>query len=197
MAKLDEVDGSESDDLTVQAVRDRIQARPLAMWEKLGARDRETPAEEYRRLRLITLQTEREEVLRIRRAGTTEADVIEQVLSALDVEESMLDVATARAEELSAEPVATPTSTEGPCSHLAVAPADIDAGGETLCEDCIREGTTSVHLRICLSCAQVGCCDSSVGRHAERHFRQSGHLVMRSFEPGETWRWCYADERIG
>ncbi len=197
LAKLDEITGAESDDLTVQAVRDRIQARPLAMWEKLGAQDRETPAEEYRRLRLITLQTEREEVLRIRRAGTTEADVIEQVLAALDVEESMLDVATARSDELSEAPVATPTSTEGPCAHLAEAPPDIDARGETGCDDCAREGTTPVHLRICLECAEIGCCDSSVGRHAERHFRESGHLVMRSFEPGETWRWCYADERIG
>ena len=197
LAKLDEVIAEDSDDLTVQAVRDRIQARPLAMWEKLGARDRETPAEEYRRLRLITLQAEREEVLRIRRSGTTEADVIEQVLSALDIEESMLDLATERADELSEHAVVTPTSSEGPCTHLEEAPADIDAGGETGCGDCVREGTTPVHLRICLACAQVGCCDSSVGRHAERHFRESGHLVMRSFETGEDWRWCYADERIG
>ena len=61
----------------------------------------------------------------------------------------------------------------------------------------MREGTVTVHLRICLTCANVGCCDSSVGRHAERHFKDSGHLVMRSFESGEDWRWCYVDERIG
>ena len=197
LARLDEVTGAESDDLTVQAVRDRIEARPLAMWEKLGAQDRETPAEEYRRLRLITLQTEREEVLRIRGAGTAEADVIEQVLSALDIEESMLDIATEHADELSEHPVATPTSAEGPCEHLEEAPADVNGGGATTCDDCLREGTTPVHLRICLACAKVSCCDSSVGRHAERHFRDEGHLVMRSYEPGEEWRWCYVDERIG
>ncbi len=197
LTKLDEVTGPDSDDPTVQAVRSRILDRPMAMWEKLGAQDRETPAEEYRRLRLLTLQAERDEVLRIRGSGTAEADVIEQVLGMLDIEESMLDVATEYSDELSEQPVATPTSVEGPCLHLDEAPRDVDAEGETRCEDCVREGTSPVHLRICISCANVGCCDSSVGRHAERHFRQSGHLVMRSFEPGEDWRWCYADERIG
>jgi CPA1 family monovalent cation:H+ antiporter len=54
-----------------------------------------------------------------------------------------------------------------------------------------------VHLRICLGCGNVGCCDSSVGRHASRHFTQTLHPVMRSLEPGESWRWCYLDERIG
>lgn len=197
LAKLDELTGPASDDATVQSVRQRIQDRPLAMWEKLGARDRETPAEEYRRLRLETLQAERDEVLRIRSAGTVEADVIEQVLNALDVEESMLDVATEHYDELFEAPVSTPATVEGPCEHLEDAPAGIETNGATGCEDCVREGTTPVHLRVCLTCANVGCCDSSVGRHAERHFRESGHLVMRSFESGEDWRWCYSDERIG
>ena len=76
-------------------------------------------------MRLITLQAEREEVLRIRRTGNTEADVIEQVLSMLDIEESMLDLASERAEDMSEEPVATPTALEGPCSHLQTAPADV------------------------------------------------------------------------
>ena len=53
-----------------------------------------------------------------------------------------------------------------------------------------------MHLRICLACGNVGCCDSSAGRHAERHFHTT-HPVMRSFEPGESWRWCYVDERLG
>ena len=125
LAKLDEIARDEHDDETVQSVRDRISARPHAMWEKLGARDRETPAEQYRRLRLVTLQAEREEVLRIRRAGTVEADVVEQVLAMLDIEESMLDLANERSEELSEQPVATPTAAEGPCGHLEAAPADI------------------------------------------------------------------------
>ena len=76
-------------------------------------------------------------------------------------------------------------------------PENIDPNGPGICLDCVREGTRTVHLRICLSCGNVGCCDSSVGRHASRHFDHTTHPVMRSFEPGESWRWCYFDERIG
>jgi uncharacterized UBP type Zn finger protein len=62
------------------------------------------------------------------------------------------------------------------------------------CEECLRTGSTWVHLRLCLSCGHVGCCDSSPGRHATRHFHQSSHPVMASFEPGERWAWCFIDE---
>ncbi len=54
-----------------------------------------------------------------------------------------------------------------------------------------------VHLRLCLACGHVGCCDSSVGRHADRHFHTSDHPVIRSFETGEAWRWCFVDEVLG
>ena len=57
--------------------------------------------------------------------------------------------------------------------------------------------TTPVHLRMCLGCGNVACCDSSAGRHASRHFKESGHPVMRSIEPGEEWRWCYVDDLLG
>src|SRR3982751_88885 len=62
------------------------------------------------------------------------------------------------------------------------------------CEDCLAAGTEWLHLRLCLGCGHVGCCDSSPGRHATGHFRQTGHPVMASFEPGERWAWCYVDE---
>jgi monovalent cation/hydrogen antiporter len=197
LAKLDEATADNPDDESIQLVRDRILSRPHAMWEKLGARGQETPAEEYRRLRLLTLYAEREEVLRIRGTSSVEADVIEQVLAMLDIEESMLDLSNERAEELSEVPVTTPIAVEGPCEHLDAAPADVSTDGEQGCPDCKRDGTSWVHLRVCLSCAHIGCCDSSTARHAERHFRESGHTVMRSFETGEDWRWCYVDERIG
>jgi len=61
------------------------------------------------------------------------------------------------------------------------------------CEECLKNGTTWVHLRICLICGHVGCCDSSPHRHATRHFMQTGHPIIQSFEPGEDWRWCYID----
>ena len=62
------------------------------------------------------------------------------------------------------------------------------------CEDCLRIGSTWVHLRLCLTCGHVGCCDSSQHRHARRHFRDEGHPIIKSLEPGEDWRWCFIDE---
>ena len=61
------------------------------------------------------------------------------------------------------------------------------------CEECLRDGTTWVKLRMCLVCGHVGCCDSSVGKHATGHFNETAHPVMQSAEPGESWRWCYID----
>ena len=63
-----------------------------------------------------------------------------------------------------------------------------------VCEDCVKIGDDWVHLRLCMSCGHVGCCDSSKNRHATRHFQHTGHPLVRSLEPGERWIWCYADE---
>jgi uncharacterized UBP type Zn finger protein len=62
------------------------------------------------------------------------------------------------------------------------------------CEDCLRTGGRWVHLRICLSCGHVGCCDSSPNKHATAHYRESAHPIVQSFERGEDWRWCYVDK---
>jgi uncharacterized UBP type Zn finger protein len=80
------------------------------------------------------------------------------------------------------------------CTHLEKVeitelPAEV-AG----CEDCLREGGVWLHLRICLSCGHVGCCDDSPHRHATAHEHASGHPLIRSLEPGEDWTWCYLDE---
>lgn len=61
------------------------------------------------------------------------------------------------------------------------------------CPACTRDGTTWLKLRMCLACGWVGCCDTSVGRHAAGHFEATGHPLMRSVEPGERWGWCYVD----
>lgn len=80
------------------------------------------------------------------------------------------------------------------CEHLgqlaSVAPRS--AG----CEECLRAGDTWIHLRLCLACGYVGCCDASANQHATRHFRASGHPIVQSLASGETWRWCYFDERV-
>ncbi len=62
------------------------------------------------------------------------------------------------------------------------------------CEDCLKIGGRWMHLRLCMTCGHVGCCDDSPNRHATKHFRSTGHPVIKSFEPGEKWRWCYVDE---
>jgi uncharacterized UBP type Zn finger protein len=66
--------------------------------------------------------------------------------------------------------------------------------GSNGCEECLRIGDTWVHLRECLECGHVGCCDSSKNRHATEHFKSTHHPIIRSFQPGENWRWCYVDE---
>lgn len=79
------------------------------------------------------------------------------------------------------------------CSHLdqirAVTPRT--PGG---CEECLATGGRWVHLRMCLSCGHVGCCDNSPGKHASGHFRQTQHPIVRSAEPGQDWAWCYVEE---
>lgn len=62
------------------------------------------------------------------------------------------------------------------------------------CAECLQAGDSWVHLRLCLSCGHVGCCDDSRNKHATKHFRATQHPVMRSFEPGEDWGWCFVDE---
>jgi uncharacterized UBP type Zn finger protein len=62
------------------------------------------------------------------------------------------------------------------------------------CPDCVAIGDTWVHLRVCLGCGHVGCCDNSKNRHATRHFHATGHPVIQSLQPGETWRYCYVDD---
>ena len=62
------------------------------------------------------------------------------------------------------------------------------------CEDCLRIGGFWVHLRMCMTCGHVGCCDSSPNKHASKHARGSAHPIARSIEPGENWLWCYVDE---
>ena len=62
------------------------------------------------------------------------------------------------------------------------------------CEDCLKIGGTWVHLRMCMECGHVGCCDSSENKHATKHFHKTKHPIMRSIEPGESWGWCYIDE---
>lgn len=62
------------------------------------------------------------------------------------------------------------------------------------CEECLQTGDSWVHLRLCLSCGRVGCCDASKNKHATKHYTKTSHPIIRSFEPGESWLWCYPDQ---
>lgn len=75
--------------------------------------------------------------------------------------------------------------------HVAVTELPDEVDG---CEDCLATGGRWCHLRICLECGRVGCCDSSPGRHASRHAAEAGHPLIRSIEPGEDWAWCFIDD---
>lgn len=86
----------------------------------------------------------------------------------------------------------TAEPTNGPCEHFdALAPVVPSADG---CEDCLRIGSTWVHLRLCLACGHTGCCDSSPHRHASAHAQTAEHPVITSLEPGEAWDYCYVDD---
>ena len=65
------------------------------------------------------------------------------------------------------------------------------------CVECLATGGWWFHLRRCVHCGHIGCCDSSPQKHATAHFHETEHPVMRSFESGEAWRWCFVDERLG
>jgi hypothetical protein len=78
------------------------------------------------------------------------------------------------------------------CEHLDRVET-VEPGSDG-CEDCLRTGGRWVHLRMCMTCGHVGCCDSSPGKHATGHFTTEHHPIIQSYEPGEDWWWCYEHE---
>ena len=80
------------------------------------------------------------------------------------------------------------------CTHLDLITVTALPASIAGCEECLKTGSTWVHLRMCETCGKIGCCDSSPNKHASRHALEDGHPIARSAEPGETWSWCYVDE---
>ena len=78
------------------------------------------------------------------------------------------------------------------CAH--VGEARTVSYGEQVCPECVALGDTWVHLRICMLCGHVGCCDNSKNKHATAHFKKTGHPLIKSIEPNEDWAWCYVDQ---
>jgi hypothetical protein len=81
-----------------------------------------------------------------------------------------------------------------PCGHLKLLQEVTPSAPG--CEECLKIGDTWVHLRLCLICGHVGCCDNSKNKHATKHFHATNHPIIQSFEPGEAWRWCYVDQTL-
>ena len=84
-------------------------------------------------------------------------------------------------------------SPEGPCEHIRGL-ENLKHAKKRECEECVKIGSTWVHLRTCQSCSRTRCCDSSPNKHASAHARTSGHPVVASAEPGERWLYCYSDD---
>jgi monovalent cation/hydrogen antiporter len=190
----------QADHATVESIRDQATARVNRSWERLGTLgpgDDETPSEVRARVRTEMIQEERAELLRIRDRGGVDHEVLTSVLGQLDAEESALIWNATRSGAVRASPLRPPDRIVGACEHLAASETPTPPTSADGCPTCLAEGLTWVHLRSCAECGNVGCCDSSVGKHAEAHFHDSGHPVMRSIEPGEAWLWCYVDEVLG
>ena len=190
--RLDELEYDDSQNV-VELIRQRLDQRNFAAWERLStASDRESPSDLYARVRLSMLEAERERVLKIRESGTVASEVIADVLALLDVEESMLDIATEQ--RRSERETASARLTGGSCPDLEHYPA-VATAEEPVCQRCVDEGYQWVSLRQCLECGNVACCDSSVMQHATKHFHDTTHPVMESAEPEEDWRWCFVHHK--
>ena len=190
-AAYEQLEKEEYDDAhgAVHLIRQRIDQRNFSAWERLGTvSGEESPSALYARIRLSMLEAERRRVLEIRSSGAVASDVVAEVLAMLDIEESMLDRAAEEREGLMR--VSAPHRSVEPCDHLASHPA-VETTPGPVCQSCVDDGARWVALRECLECGSVGCCDSSPGQHATKHFHATTHPVMQSAEPGEDWRWCY------
>lgn len=195
LARLAEITSSTDPDDVVERVRRRTDERAEAMWERLGS-SAETPSEAYARLRMEVIQAQRADLIQLRDEGAVPEDVLRDVFNDLDIEETVLDFRRSISREGRYQELTAPHGTPE-CSHLEEYADPPPADSADACGDCLAEGLQWVHLRLCMSCGHVGCCDSSVGKHAARHYRSTDHPVIRSFEADEAWRWCFVDEVLG
>ncbi|MBW8173705.1 Na+/H+ antiporter [Ornithinimicrobium sp. Arc0846-15] len=197
LSALNEHDDAPSE--VLERLRSRSDERINRVWERVSPQSLqsiETPSEAYRRIRQEMLEAERAELVTLRDSGDAEHEILAELLNQLDVEESILDTNSRRDDTIVAAEIAAPSALVNTCDHLTI-PCQSPVPEKLHCEECDAHNEHPVALRMCEECGYVACCDSSPGRHATAHFRNSGHPVMRSLEPGESWRWCYIDEVNG
>jgi CPA1 family monovalent cation:H+ antiporter len=193
-ARLEELDYDDHHGVGEQ-IRARLDQRTFAAWEQLStAVGEETPSELYARIRGEMIEAERTKVLKVRSKGKIPSEVVSQVLGMLDIEESMLDAGVEARAGVRNGSLAFTAGRQ--CDDLESHPA-VETASDPVCATCVADGTRWVSLRQCLDCGHVGCCDSSVGKHATAHFHDTLHPVMQSAEPDESWRWCYVHNLTG
>jgi CPA1 family monovalent cation:H+ antiporter len=193
LSKLDEMQEEDPHEVN-PTIRDRLARRDHAAWERISPNEEETPSETYARRRLLMINAERHRVLEIRDTGKVAHEVVEDVLSMLDVEESMLEQRRGDRQPVRGD---VPLVLEGGCEHLQEPRPPVEPHTLGQCDACMDMGSRWVHLRMCVICGNVGCCDSSPQTHATKHFEETGHEVMRSAEADEDWRWCFVDQMTG
>lgn len=136
------------------------------------------------------IEAERERVLQIRDTGRVPAEVVSEVLSMLDIEESTLEFALQERQAMAGAVTDGQRLAGDSCEDMTHYPS-VETAVDPVCRPCAEQGVTWVAMRQCLVCGEPRCCDSSPLRHASEHFRETGHPVMESAEPGEDWRWCF------
>ncbi|CUR58604.1 Sodium/proton antiporter, CPA1 family [metagenome] len=193
LARLEELEYDDQHGVLDQ-IRARLEQRTFAAWEQLAtAPGQETPSELYARIRGEMIDAERAKVLLVRSKGKLPSEVVSQVLGMLDIEESMLDAGNDARESVRTGTLVFSAGRQ--CEDLDSHPAvDTERGG---CAACLADGIRWVSLRQCLECGHIGCCDSSIGKHATAHFHDTLHPVIESAEPDESWRWCYVHNLTG
>ncbi|MGI8695808.1 MAG: Na+/H+ antiporter [Mycobacteriales bacterium] len=199
--RLDELlaDDASLPDAVVARLRQQIEFRSYTAWERLGDDSAgEAPTQVFARLRRELVAAERSVFVRLRDSGELDDVVLRKIQRRLDLEESLLSGVADEATTDAGHQEVLPPESAPRCADLTAAALQVPTADPHECPGCVEAGRTDwVHLRVCLTCGQVGCCDSSALRHADRHFRDTGHRVMGSAEPGESWRWCYQHQRVG
>ncbi len=195
LRRLEELRTEDDSAAVIERLERRSMERAEGMWERLGG-SAETPSQAFARLRTAMIEAERRELIRLRNEGAVPDEVMRRVIAAIDIEETVLDLGQSWSGE-DRDGVLRAPGVGGGCEHLEQVVPTPTPSTPNGCEECLRDGLEWVHLRLCLTCGHVGCCNSSVGKHADAHFNETHHPVMRSFEPGEVWRWCFVDELLG
>lgn len=179
----------------VQTLRKMLDLQAYSAWEQLGDQEAETPTQLYRRLRREIVAAQRGVLIELRDSGELEEELLRDLQRRLDLEESLLPEPESTAD--AGHQDVLPERPSG-CAHLKEAPTRIPDADPRECAGCVQEGRSDwVHLRVCLDCQYVGCCDSSPRKHASLHYGESEHPVMGSAERGEHWRWCFVDQKVG